>query len=153
MKRINIFDIDGVIACTLHRFRVVNGKLDLKHWQENRHLAFRDSLLPESENYRLSCNNTNNYTIIATARDMHPAEWEWFQRNLPMPDHFIFRKPGDTRPSAEQKLSGLRKILSLKQFRDIPKYYYEDTPAVLHYISAELGLNPVLIPSKQGIWV
>ena len=53
MKRIAIYDMDGTIVCSMHRYRTIvdNGceRIDLDYWRANEYRALEDSLLPLAE--------------------------------------------------------------------------------------------------------
>lgn len=153
IKKIHIYDIDGVLVDSSHRYKIdETGKIDLDHWRENRIHCDKDSLLPLASQYKKELNDFSYFVIVATARCFHPFEWRFFHKYIGMPDHIIHRKENDNRSGTELKLAGLRKILNLKQFRDIPKYYFEDCKEFLYPICEKLNINPVYVKSNQGDW-
>ena len=57
-KHLAIFDIDGVLLCSQHRFKtlITNSgaeKFDLDHWRANSHKAMQDTPLPHAEIYKI----------------------------------------------------------------------------------------------------
>ena len=86
IKRIRIYDMDGTIVCSLHRYRTItdsNGeRIDLDYWRENEHRALDDSLLPLAEQYRQDLADPETYTIIATARVLGKPDLEFIRDTL-----------------------------------------------------------------------
>lgn len=153
MKQVHIFDIDGVLIDSSHRFKTdENGKIDLEHWNANKHLCVYDSLLPHSEGYIQDVINPEIYTVIATARNFSNLEWEVFNDLLPYPDHFIHRAENDERGSIAMKIAGLKKLFALRQFHGKRKFFFEDTETVLNAVCRAIGAIPVHVPSNQGVW-
>lgn len=156
IKKIRIFDMDGTIVCSLHRYRTVKGadnieRIDLQYWRDNEHRAMDDSLLPMAEEYKraLQCNET--FTIIATARVINTPDNEFIDKILGKPDHLISRAANDTRSGALLKVLGLRKLFSLKQFSAVSDIiFYEDNISYLKTVCDEFGFTGVYVPSRQG---
>ena len=151
MKRIAIYDMDGTIVCSLHRYRTINDKIDLQFWRDNECHAMNDSLLPLSEQYRNDLNDSECYVIIATARVMHEPDYQFVETVLGNPDYLISRKNGDSRSGGVLKVLGLNKLLSLKQFQGINDIvFYEDNVQYLKTVCDYFNIRGVYIPSKQG---
>ena len=78
IKRVSIYDMDGTIVCSLHRYRTVIGdngeRIDLDYWRENEYRAMDDSLLPLAEQYKSDLKDENCFVIIATARVLRDAD-------------------------------------------------------------------------------
>jgi hypothetical protein len=109
-----------------------------------------DGLLPLAEQYRadLLCDNT--YVIIATARVMRAADYQFVNEILGKPDYLISRKEGDPISGGQLKINGLQKFFNLKQFRKADATFYEDNTAYLKAVCDHFGIRGVYIPSKQG---
>ena len=151
MKRISIYDMDGTIVCSLHRYRTIDSKIDLAFWRENEPLAMQDSLLPLSEQYHADIVDKDCYVIIATARVLHNPDMQFINDILGMPDYIISRKDGDTRSAGLLKVLGLKKLFSLKQFHGIKDItFYEDNVNYLKAVCDYFNCRGVYIPSKQG---
>jgi hypothetical protein len=154
INRLAIYDMDGTIVCSLHRYRtIIDGdkeRIDLDHWRENEHRALDDSLLPMSEQYKQDLADPHCYVIIATARVMGAADWQFVQEKLGNPDYFISRKAGDTQSGKTLKIGGLAKFFNLPQFRGIPAVFYEDNIEYLKAVCDRFNIRGVYIPSKQG---
>ena len=155
LNRIRVYDMDGTIVSSLHRYRtiMVDGqeKIDLPYWRENStpEMIAKDSFLPLFEQYKSDLNDPTCYVIIATARVMSPADWEFVDK-MGAPDKFYSRPAGSDRRGADLKASALRSLFSLRQFaRILDRVFYEDNHDYLA-ISDELGMVPVFVPSKQG---
>ena len=150
--KVRIYDMDGTIVCSLHRYRVIDNKIDLKFWRDNEYKAYDDSLLPLHDQYVKDINNPDVYVVIATARVLHKEDYRFINDKLGKPNHIISRKDSDYRSGGLLKVLGLKKLLSLKQFRDCNDViFYEDNAnylnAVCEYFS---NIKGVFVPSKQG---
>jgi hypothetical protein len=159
IKRIRIYDMDGTIVCSLHRYRTMvreDGKevIDLAYWRENEKLAYNDGFLPLVETYRADLADPECFTIIATARVLNGPDYAFIADKLGMPDHIISRKDGDTRSGGTLKVLGLRRLLSLCQFQGISDMvFFEDNKDYLTTVVDaffDRGMRGVYIPSKQG---
>lgn len=153
LERIHIYDVDGVLLDSTHRFRTLPcGIVDLAHWTDNRHFACNDTYLPLARQFIEDCLAPEVYTIVCTARQMHLEEWLAWERLFPMPDQFLSRAKGDSRGSIAMKTAKLRKVLSLRQFSGLPRVYWEDTKDILDAVSAAVGARGVFVQSSQGCW-
>lgn len=154
MKQVSIYDMDGTIVNSLHRYRTIteNGKtrIDLDYWRENEYRAMDDSLLPLADQYKKELADPEVYVIIATARVMAFADWEFVNKILGKPDYFISRKEGDTRSGAKLKILGLQKFFNLKQFKRAKAIFYEDNTSYLKAVCDHFNILGVYVPSKQG---
>ena len=154
IKKIAIFDMDGVLVDSSWRYRVSkddNTKIDLQFWRDNEKGAYFDELLPMALEYQKMLKDPDTYVIIATARTMNTASWAFIQSKLGKPNAMIYRKDNDNRGGADMKIAGLKKLLSLKQFRNIKDItMYEDNAKYLQAICMYFNCRGVFIPSKQG---
>lgn len=156
IKKIRIFDMDGTIVCSLHRYRTIKHadgieRIDLQHWRENEHRAMDDSLLPMAEEYKRTLMCPDTFTIIATARVINTPDQEFIEKILGRPDHIISRAANDTRSGALLKVLGLRKLFALKQFQNVDDIiFYEDNVSYLKTVCDEFGFTGVYVPSRQG---
>ena len=152
MREIHIYDMDGVLVDSMHRFRTLeNGKIDLQYWLDNEHKALNDSLLPLSVQYKAQLADKHIYTVIATARVLNDPDKQFIAETLGKPDHIISRNGrGDIRRGAELKTNGLKKLLNLKQFRGVVRHFWEDNLDYLYPVCDAIGAIPHYIESKQG---
>jgi hypothetical protein len=154
IMQIYIYDMDGTIVDSLHRYRtkLVNGieKIDLEYWRENEYRAMEDGLLPLADQYMDNLDNPHVYTIIATARVMHAPDWQFVNEVLGKPDYLISRAEGDTRSGGELKIKGLQKFFNLKQYKPENATFYEDNTSYLKAVCDHFMIRGVYIPSKQG---
>lgn len=156
MKRVRIYDMDGTIVCSLHRYRTIYDsagveRIDLGYWRENEHRALGDSLRPLAEQYKqdLACRDT--YVIIATARVLRGPDWQFIQKTLGMPNHVISRADNDSRSGGLLKVLGLKKLFALKQFHGVEDIvFYEDNINYLKSVCDHFGIRGVYVPSEQG---
>lgn len=131
---IDIFDCDGVLVDSSHRYRnLPTGSIDLAYWIANNtpEKVMQDELLPTVADYRQSLNDSSRFTIVATARQCAAHDFDFFRSKLGFPQHFIYRKPGDTREDWKLKLAGIRPLLNLKQFRNRAVTLWEDNPVTI----------------------
>ena len=100
INRIAIYDMDGTIVCSLHRYRTIidaNGeRIDLNYWRENEYRAGSDSLLPLAETYKRDLRDVNCFVVIATARILRDADIEFISDKLGNPDYIVSRPDGET---------------------------------------------------------
>jgi len=151
IKRVRVYDMDGTIVCSLHRYRTIEGnRIDLEYWRDNQYKAMDDSLLPLARDYKLDLKDENTYVIIATARVMGPADYEFVDKILGKPDYLISRGESDIRSGGQLKIKGLQKFFNLKNFRDAEITFYEDNIQYLKAVCDKFNIRGVYIPSKQG---
>lgn len=154
IKRVTIWDMDGTIVDSSHRYRTVteNGKtrIDLQFWRDNEPHAMKDTLLPMAEIYHADLSDPNCFVIIATARIMSAPDWQFVNEILGKPDYFISRKDGDNRSGALLKINGLQKFFNLKNFRNAEVTFYEDNTDYLKAVCDRFQIRGVYIPSCQG---
>mgnify|MGYP000396725271 CR=1 FL=1 len=156
INKIRIYDMDGTIVCSLHRYRTVKHpdgteKIDLQHWRENEHRASDDSLLPMAEQYKADLRSEDTFVIIATARVLHAPDRAFIAGVLGEPDHIISRAADDTRSGGLLKVLGLNKLFALKQFSTVSDVvFYEDNVSYLKTVCDFFGFSGVYVPSKQG---
>ena len=157
--KLAIYDMDGTIVCSQHRYKAVNGKIDLAHWRKNStaKMIKKDSLLPHSKQFfkDMACNNT--VVGIATARSMKQgdANFKYIKKHLGNPDFIVHRLgENDSRKGVDLKNSGITKNLgSLADFESIR--IYEDNQEYLQGMTEfcekqNMSVYPVFVKSKQG---
>ena len=154
IKRVSIYDMDGTIVCSMHRYRTIvderGERIDLDYWRENEYRASDDSLLPLASQYREDLQDENCFVIIATARVLRDADNAFIRDILGEPDYIISRIDGDTVSGGKLKIAGLTKFFNLKPFRDAEFTFYEDNVQYLKAVCDRFGIRGVYIPSKQG---
>lgn len=154
IKRIRIYDMDGTIVCSLHRYRTIvddrGERIDLEYWRENEYRALDDSLLPLAEQYRSDLADPECYTIIATARVLGEPDMQFIKETLGEPDYIVSRKSGDTQSGRTLKIGGLAKFFNLINFQTDDVVFYEDNVDYLKAVCDRFGIRGVYIPSRQG---
>lgn len=154
IKRVAIYDMDGTIVDSSHRYRTIvddhGERIDLDYWVENKHKVMLDGFLPLVEQYRADLADPECYVIIATARVMYQPDREFVESKLGMPDYFISRSEGDTQSGKTLKINGLAKFFNLLNFRDADFVFYEDNIEYLKAVCDRFNIRGVYIPSKQG---
>lgn len=155
IKEIHIYDMDGTIVCSQHRFRMLeNGKIDLQYWIDNctPEKIAQDSLLPLAEQYKAQLANPEIYVVIATARVLETADMDYIKNILGMPNKIVSRNGrNDKRKGADMKIAGLRYLKNLRQFANSALHFYEDNIEYLYPVANYLNAKPHYIPSKQGV--
>lgn len=151
-KRIHIYDIDGVLVDSSHRYRnLPNGKIDLAYWFTNRtreNIA-RDKLLPLARQYKKDCANPDIYTILCTSRELHHWDVEFIADYLGMPDKLIMRPVGNTLHDAELKRRALVPLFNLRQFKNRVIRFWDDNILNLDALRP-YGVECFHIKSNQG---
>lgn len=158
--KLAIYDMDGTIVCSLHRYRTMpcNTRIDLDFWIENAvpDKISQDSLLPHSEQYFKDLDCIDTMVIIATARTMEKedANFKYILDNLGNPDIIVHRKEGDKRSGTELKTTKIMKSLTdLANFDTIT--IYEDNKDYLqgmtdYFEDLDKKVIPVFVKSNQG---
>jgi len=159
MKKLAIYDMDGTIVCSSHRYRSKNNRIDLQYWRDNctAEKIAQDSVLPHHRQYvkDLQCKNTK--VIIATARSMikGDANFDFIKYRLGQPDHIVHRLGDDDhRKGVDLKNTGIIKNLtSLDSFGTIT--IYEDNLEYLQgmtefFESKNKVVYPIFVKSQQG---
>ena len=154
INRVSIYDMDGTIVCSLHRYRTIvddNGeRIDLNYWRENEYRAMDDNLLPLAQQYKADLKDENCFVIIATARVLRDADNEFIRTILGEPDYIISRVDGDTTSGGKLKIAGLTKFFNLKPFANAEFTFYEDNVQYLKAVCDRFNIRGVYVPSKQG---
>lgn len=152
LKRVSVYDMDGTIVCSLHRYRTMpcGTKIDLQYWRDNQHRAYDDSLLPTAKQYQDDIADPECYVIIATARVMGDADMAFIRDKLGMPNHIISRKDGDSISGGLLKINGLTKFFNLRNFANATWVFYEDNASYLKAVCDHFRIHGVYIPSRQG---
>ena len=157
--KLAIYDLDGTVVCSQHRYRAKNGKIDLQHWRKNStsKMIKKDSLLPHSKQFKKDLKCINTVVGIATARVMGKgdANFKYIKKNLGMPDFIVHRLgENDNRKGVDLKNTGITKnIGTLEDFESIR--IYEDNMQYLQGMTefCELQNNnvyPIFVKSNQG---
>ncbi len=152
IKRVEIYDMDGTIVDSTHRYRTMpcGTKIDLEYWRANEYKAMDDKLLPLANQYKADLADPNCYVIIATARVLYEADYKFINEILGKPDYIISRKSGDNISGGLLKINGLRKFFNLKNFKNAAFTFYEDNTSYLKAVCDKFNIRGVYIPSKQG---
>ena len=154
IKRVAIYDMDGTIVDSSHRYRTItdsNGtRIDLDYWRENEYRAMEDGLLPMAEQYRADLADPECYVIIATARVMNAPDWQFVRDILGEPDYFISRPEGSNISGKTLKINGLAKFFNLNNFKNAEFVFYEDNISYLKAVCDRFNIRGVYIPSVQG---
>lgn len=155
MNRIAIYDMDGTIVCSMHRYRTIVGdngeRIDLDYWRENEYRAMDDSLLPLADNYKKDIADRNCFVVIATARILRTADLAFIADKLGNPDFIVSRPEHETISGGTLKIRGLQKVFQM--FPNIKRdacVFYEDNIQYLKAVCDYYNIRGVYVPSKQG---
>ena len=130
LKRIHVYDVDGTLVDSSHRYRALpNGHVDLDHWVKNHHRLNQDTLLPLAEQYRRDIADPTTYVVICTLRTPQPADLQYIAQNLGMPDCLIMNSKNETENLAGFKRRHLARLFNLRQFAKLPRFFWEDSRA------------------------
>ncbi|NBX51528.1 hypothetical protein EBT25_16760, partial [bacterium] len=148
MKRVQVYDMDGTIVDSLHRYRTIRNpdgteRIDLEYWRANEYRAMDDSLLPLAEQYKADLADPDCYVIIATARVINRPDARFIEQVLGLPDFIISRKPNDSQSGKTLKCNGLARFFNLPQFQRAEWAFYEDN---LDYLGAVCQRFPKIKP-------
>jgi hypothetical protein len=152
--KIHVYDLDGVLVDTSHRYRNLPcGAIDLNYWIENRteKKIAQDKLLPLSKQYQLDCLSDHIYTVICTAREYHHLDIAFIVGYLGAPDKLIMRPENNCDVDAQLKRKQLGTLFNLKQFRRLPRFFWDDNTKNLA-ACAEHFTRVFHVPSKQGVY-
>lgn len=154
IKKVKIYDMDGTIVDSTHRYKTLqdNGieKIDLEYWRANEHLAYDDKLLPLAEQYKRDLADSEIYVIIATARILRSDDMRFIADKLGMPNYIISRKENSNISGGLLKINGLKKFFNLKNFKNASWTFFEDNTSYLKAVCDYFKITGVYIPSNQG---
>ena len=159
IKKIKVYDLDGTLIDSSHRYRTKDGRIDLEHWRENdtRLNIFKDSFLDLYEWLKVDLKRADTFVIFATARacTYNDANYEFLKNHNIMPDLFIHRMgANDNRGGAALKIEAIKPLLKLPKFKNATIHIFEDNIQYLHDMCIALNDNHKLVghfvPSVQG---
>lgn len=155
IKHLAIYDMDGTIVDSSHRYRTIIGednieRIDLPYWRANEYKAMEDGLLPLAEQYRQDLKREDTYVIIATARIIQGPDMQFITEILGKPDYLISRGINDNRSGKDLKIKGLQKFFNLKNFKPAQAVFYEDNIQYLKAVCDHFNIRGVYVPSVQG---
>jgi hypothetical protein len=163
IKKIKIYDLDGTLIDSSHRYRAKDNRIDLAHWRENDtpDKVMQDSFLDLYEWLKVDLERKDTFVIFATARACveNDHNYEFLKVHNIVPDMFIHRQGNsDTRGGAELKIAAIKPLLNLKQFQNATIHIFEDNINYLHDMVTALkgdfekGRKVIghFVPSIQG---
>lgn len=157
IKHIVVFDIDGVLLDSTHRYRTVSTskgeKIDLQHWVENKDKCLNDSRLPTAILYDKFLNRQNTFVIIATSRIMLARDYQAIDSLLGFPDSIVSRSTNEQKGGI-LKIQGIQRVIEDCNLNHINlasnMVIYEDNMKYLKEICDFFKCKGIYIPSNQG---
>ena len=140
IKKCYIFDIDGVLLDSSHRYKLVLSKegrarIDLDHWRANEHRTIEDKLLPLAEHYKKVLKQKNSFVIIATSRIMSAIDYQVIESKLGKPHALISRLTNEQK-GGDLKLNGIIRTLADLKLTNINTFHiFEDNATYLKHIA------------------
>lgn len=158
IHRVRVYDMDGTIVDSSHRYRTVedsdgNVRIDLTYWRENEYRAMDDGLLPLAAQYMRDLKDENTFVIIATARVMNKPDWQFVNEILGFPDYFVSRKAYEVISGADLKIRGIQACIDAygeNHFKFAEWEFYEDNTEYLKKVCDRFNMRGIYVPSKQG---
>ena len=152
IKKISIWDLDGTVICSAHRYRNLpcGTTIDLDYWIKNSvpEKIKLDKLLPLATMMQANIADPECYTVVCTARVCQQADYDYVHDNIGQVNKFISRPFGNRENDAKLKIRQLRWLTTLKQFASIPKTMFEDNPHNVRDIGKALNINMVQVINK-----
>jgi len=136
IKKCYIFDIDGVLLDSSHRYKLGLSKegkarIDLDHWRANEHKTVEDKPLPLEAHYKKVLSQKNSFVIIATSRIMSAIDYQVIEQKLGKPHALISRLTNEQK-GGDLKLNGVIRVLSDLNLNNIDTFHiFEDN---IHYL-------------------
>ena len=131
-KNIYIFDLDGTVIDSSHRFTGnAEGKLNLEKWIEDstRENIFKDSLFPLAQ-FMKALMKAGKNVWICTARNMNDSDFDFLAHHGIKAKTILCRKNGDHRADAEMKTAKLKSLFNLKQYKNSDKIMFDDNKTI-----------------------
>lgn len=129
IKKIHVYDLDGVLVDTSHRYRnLPNGSIDLDYWLANRtkEKIARDTLLPLAAQYQADRNTSAIYTVICTARQSNLLDIDFILSQLGAPDRLLMRPIGNSERDAQLKYKQLTRLFNSSLLTNLPSFFWDD---------------------------
>lgn len=158
IKEIHIFDCDGVLADSSHRYRTqicADGveRIDLQYWIDNENKTLLDSPIQENiAKFNALCADPTKYVILATARIWCELSERWAALHGVEPQMIIARRDrDDCRGGAALKITGVQRLFNLRQFAGVEQVHvHEDNVSYLKAIADRFNGIGHYYPSRQG---
>ena len=153
MKKCYIFDIDGVLLDSSHRYKLEEGKarIDLEHWRANEHRTVEDKPLPLAAHYKKVLKQKNSFVIIATSRVMSAIDYQVIEQKLGKP-HALISRVANSQKGGDLKLNGVLRLINDLSLKSIDKVHiYEDNIQYLKHIADGIKNNLNIMPEAHYI--
>lgn len=137
-RKICVFDLDETVVDSAHRTpNHPDGTLNLPLYltMKTRENTMQDGLLPLAEFWR-SLDLSETYVIVCTARTWAEFDQEFLDIHGLKAHKIIarFTEAQKKMRDPELKRRGLSKLFSLRQFRNLPKFMFDDSAPVISEI-------------------
>jgi len=155
IKQINVFDLDGVLVDSSHRYRnKPNGSIDIDYWIANHtpKMIALDKVLPTHWRYVDSILNPQIYVIICTVRTPHQMDIDYINNKLGAPDKILMlgQKCKPFTKDYILKRRALQRVFNLRQFQNLPRMLWEDNQLNIDALQ-DLFSRCIYVQSKQGV--
>lgn len=161
-QEIHVYDLDGCLVDTSHRYRTdASGKIDMQFWIDNHtpEKIAKDKILPLAKNYLADCLNPEIYCVLCTVRAFHVFDLEFIVGRLGNPDkilmvgwsHDKFKDISidDCPKDYVLKRRELQRLFNLIQLQNLPRTLWEDNQTTIKNL-ADMFTHTVFVPSFQG---
>ena len=131
MQRVVIFDLDGTTINSAHRTpKAETGHVLLPEYirMKTRENIFKDTLLPLAKQLKKLYNDGLTYVVICTSRMMDKDDYDYLKANNIQYNKMLSRPDNCTLPDGKFKIMMFNKIRNLKQFKDLPFFFFDDMP-------------------------
>jgi len=154
LKRIHVYDLDGVLVDSSHRVRYhADGSQDMDFWMdsftpENVKL---DKTLPHSWQYVQDILNPFIYVVLCSVRHSAPINIKQVREHIGTPNKMLLigeHKP-PFKPAHVLKRRQLQRIFNLRQFHGLPRTLWEDNPRTIDALD-DLFTHTIYVQSNQG---
>ena len=129
MQRVVIFDLDGTTIDSAHRTpKMESGHTILPEYLrlKTRENVFKDALLPLAKQMKKMYEDIGTYVVVCTSRVMEKDDFDYLKAKGIHYNKMYSRPENCTEKDGKLKRTMFNKFLNLKQFKNIPVYFFDD---------------------------
>ena len=151
-RKMHVYDVDGVLLNSAHRHKFnISGELNVEHYFNNLtpEMLKKDSVLPLAKQYIKDCINPEIYCVICSVRSMNHDQLFSIAEKIGLPDKLMLvgEHEPPLAPSQFLKRAALVRLFNLKQFRNIPRFFWDDSEKNLE-ATKDLFTNSFLVKTR-----